>query len=201
MYNMKRSSTSLAGQTLPVRSILDATTHTHDAMTSHYIAHLQPPRTASHSPFAHLFLFDAGFLSDLHVFDPLRLAWTDLTAATAPWPPARAVAGTVAVAGRLLVHGGLGMAGASHRLRSESLMAIRYPATALLQTAAVCLAPIDRRRGRCVVGRERQGEISQGLDSAPALGPGLLRVSRGSGVHAMPGGRWGSQRVREGGEE
>ena len=129
LYEMKRCYTSLAGQPLPVRSIPDAATLTHDAVPSHNIPPLQPPRTPSHPPCVHLFPFHAGFLSDLHAFDPLRLAWTDLTAAAAPWPPARAIAGIVAVAGRLLVHGGIGMAGASHRLRSESLIALQYPAT------------------------------------------------------------------------
>ena len=49
----------------------------------------------------------AGFLSDLHAFDPAALVWTDLSTA-GPWPPARAAAGFTA-AGPLYLHGGIGM--------------------------------------------------------------------------------------------
>ena len=54
----------------------------------------------------------AGLLGDLHVYDPVPMAWTDLSAAASGTPPcARLGHGFTAAGGLLFVHGGLGHQG------------------------------------------------------------------------------------------
>ena len=51
----------------------------------------------------------AGDLGDLHVYDPVAMAWTNLSAAASGTPPVpRYWHGFTTVGGRLYVHGGLG---------------------------------------------------------------------------------------------
>ena len=51
----------------------------------------------------------AGYLQDLHVYDPATMAWTDLSATTSGTPPfARAYHGFTSAGGKLYVHGGEG---------------------------------------------------------------------------------------------
>ena len=52
----------------------------------------------------------AGFLGDLHSFDPANMTWTLLSAAhDAPRPSAREGHGFTSARGRLYVHGGYGI--------------------------------------------------------------------------------------------
>ena len=47
-------------------------------------------------------------LDDLHVFDPAKMTWTDLSAAiNGPRPSARSFHGFTSAGGKLYVHGGL----------------------------------------------------------------------------------------------
>ena len=57
----------------------------------------------------------AGFLNDLHLFDPANLAWTDLSSNTqGPVPAARRSMGFVSdIAGRLYVFAGKTITGTS----------------------------------------------------------------------------------------
>jgi hypothetical protein len=54
-------------------------------------------------------------LNDLHVFDPVKLSWFDLSAAAVGTSPAaRAGAGLSAVGLRLYVHAGFSESGSTH---------------------------------------------------------------------------------------
>ena len=57
-------------------------------------------------------LLRAADLGDLHVYDPVAMAWTDMSAAVSGTPPSpRYNHGFTSTGGRLYVHGGVNEAG------------------------------------------------------------------------------------------